>query len=53
MNAKTKNVLYGVIPRVAAVGMIGYKYGIYEAVILLLIIMSITNYISFKLEEKA
>jgi len=53
MNAKTKNVLYGVIPRIGAVGMIGYKYGIYEAVIALLVIMAITNHIGFKLEEKA
>jgi hypothetical protein len=52
MNAKTKNVLYGVIPRIAAVGMVGYKYGIYEAVIALLVIMAITNYISYEIEKK-
>ena len=53
MTSKTKNLLYGVIPRIAAVGLVGWKYGWVDALVLLLVIMAITNYIGYKIESKA
>ena len=53
MNAKIKNVMYGVIPRLGAVGLVAWKYGWVDALVLLLVIMAITNYIGYKIDTKA
>jgi hypothetical protein len=53
MNAKAKNVIYGVVPRLAAVGLVWYKYSFIDALVLLLVIMAITNYIGYKIDSKA
>jgi hypothetical protein len=52
MNAKIKNVLYGVVPRIAAVGLTWWVHGFLNAAILLFVIMAVTNYIDYKIESR-
>lgn len=53
ISPKANNLVYGVLPRFAALGLVWYKYSFIDALILLLVIMAITNFISYKIDSKA